>query len=230
MPNSLSDMEPIELPNLNAVVYDKLRQAILRHEFHPGQRLDLPELEEQLQVSRTPLKNALTRLEVEGLVQVQPRRGTFVAESNAAKLEEDYKVRSAFELYVALCLYKYLTQDDYDFFAELAIQMDELAEQARRDGWKSVIQDYLKLDYALHERLIICGGPSRMHTLWQQVNVHIQLARLVDWFETSDFEAIHFEHRQILDAIQAGSPERLNATLLNHLESSRLSVLRILDG
>jgi len=76
------DLQPVSLPKLNDVVYELLRERILRYDFAPGQRLDLPELEAMLQISRTPLKNALTRLEVEGLVEVQPRRGTFVAGLN----------------------------------------------------------------------------------------------------------------------------------------------------
>lgn len=230
MSRNTPSLQPAAIPNLNEIVYEALRQAILRYDFSPGQRLDLAELEESLKVSRTPLKNALTRLEVAGLVQVQARRGTFITEISVEKLDEDYKIRSAFELYVALCLYKYLTSEDYDFFAEIGIQMDELAALARKDGWQSVIHDYLELDRSLHERLVICGGTPHMVTLWQQTNVHIQLARLSERFEPHDFEAIHFEHRQILDAIRDGSPERLNATLLNHLESSRLGVQRILTA
>lgn len=229
MSDNAVELSPVDIPNLNDVVYDTLRKAILRYDFAPGQRLDLSELEARLQVSRTPLKNAMTRLEVEGLVQVQARRGTFVTGISAEKLEEDYKIRSAYELYVALCLYKYLTSKDYDYFSEIGVQMDALASRARSSGWQHVIDDYLELDRALHQHLVVCGGPSRMISLWQQTNVHMQVARLSARIPEHDFEASHFEHRQILDALLAGSPERLNATLLNHLESSRLGILRILS-
>lgn len=229
MPQNSSHLHPVDVPNLNEAVYNMLRQAILRYEFVPGQRLDLCELETQLQVSRTPLKNALTRLEVAGLIEVHARRGTFVTKISADNLDENYKIRSAFELYVALCLYKYLTPDDYDFFAAIALGMDELAAQAKQDGWQHVIHDYLELDRSLHERLVVRGGTSNIVTLWQQTNIHVQIARLSEHFGPHDFEITHFEHHQILDALLDGSPERLNATLLNHLESSRLTVSRILN-
>lgn len=229
MPNDPIQLNPFDIPNLNDVVYNTLRKAILQYDFAPGQRLDLSDLEHHLQVSRTPLKHAMTRLEVEGLVQVQARRGTFVTQISAAKLEEDYKIRSAFELYVALCLFKYLTPADYDFFAEISVQMDHLALQARKSGWQDVIHDYLDLDRDLHQKMIACGGPHRMLPLWQQTNVHMQVGRLATRIAESDFDGAHFEHRQILDAIAAHAPERLNAALLNHLESSRLSLLRILS-
>lgn len=217
------DLQPVSLPNLNDVVYDLLRERILRYDFAPGQRLDLTELEASLQISRTPLKNALTRLGAEGLVEIQPRRGTFVAPLNAAKLDEAYKIRSAFELYVALCLFKYLTPEDFAFFDEARGALRELAEA--RD-WPSVIYDYLELDHQLHERFVARGGTPRMLQLFQQMNVHKQVARIVYCYSVRDFEAMHFEHEQIFSALEDRSQERLSATLLNHLEASRFRALK----
>ncbi len=215
-------MERIIAPNISDMVYDRLRERILRYEFAPGHRLDLPELEQLLGVSRTPLKDALTRLETEGLVDILPRRGTYVATIDARGLDEAYKVRSAFELYVALCLFKYLTPADYAFFDELREDMERLACDAR--GWQTVIHDYLELDRQLHERFVERGGPRRMLALYQQVNVHMQVGRMVHHYRERDFDAVHFEHEQIFEALASQSPDRLHAALLNHLESSRMRV------
>jgi len=217
------DLQPVSLPKLNDVVYELLRERILRYDFAPGQRLDLPELEAMLQVSRTPLKNALTRLEVEGLVEVQPRRGTFVAGLNTEKLDEAYKIRSAFELYVALCLFKYLSVEDFAFFDEIRVALDRLAGTG---DWPLVIYDYLQHDRQLHERFVARGGTPRMLQLFQQMNVHMQVARIVHSYQTRDFEAMHFEHEQIFAALDARSQERLSAALLNHLEASRFRALK----
>ena len=207
---------------MNNAVYDVLRERILQHQFTPGQRLNLNHLEDLLQVSRTPLKNALTRLEVEGLVEIQPRRGTYVTTISAARLDEAYKIRSAFELYVAMCLFKYLQTEDKDFFADIRAAMDDLA---RAGDWTDVIQEYLQLDLQLHERLVISGGTPRMLELFRQTNTHMQVARIIPHFQTRDFDMIHFEHERIFAALTAGSPELLSAALLNHLEASRLRAL-----
>lgn len=221
------DLERINAPNISDIVYDRLRERILHYEFAPGQRLDLPELEQLLGVSRTPLKDALTRLETEGLVEIHARRGTYVSAIDARSLDEAYKIRSAFELYVALCLFKYLTPEDMNFFQELRGEMDRLACDAR--GWQAVIHEYLELDRQFHERFVERGGPQRMLTLFQQVNVHMQVGRMVQHYRDRDFEAIHFEHEQIFDALESQSPDRLHAALLNHLESSRMRVLKTLS-
>lgn len=216
-------LSPVFLPNLNDVVYGLLRERILHYDFVPGQRLDLTELETSLEVSRTPLKNALTRLEAEGLVEIHPRRGTFVAPLNAEKLDEAYKIRSAFELYVALCLFKYLTPEDFVFINEVQARMNEMAEC---DDWPSVIFDYLQLDQKLHERFVVRGGTARMVQLFQQMNVHMQVARLASRFTSRDFDAMNFEHEQIFAALELRSQERLSAALLNHLEASRMRALK----
>lgn len=217
------ELHPVSLPNLEDVVYQLLRERILRYDFAPGERLDLAEMESSLAISRTPLKNALTKLEAEGLVDIQARRGTFVMPVNAEKLDEAYKIRSAFELYVALCLFKYLTPDDYAFFGDLRRAMDDLAQA---DDWQSVIHDYLQLDRQFHERLVERGGTPRMLQMFQQMNVHMQVARIVRHFHPRDFDAIHFEHEQIFEALEDPSSQRLSAALLNHLEASRMRALK----
>lgn len=217
------DLHPVSHPNLDDVVYQLLRERILRYDFAPGERLDLSELESSLAISRTPLKNALTKLEAEGLVDIQARRGTFVMPVNGEKLDEAYKIRSAFELYVALCLFKYLTPDDNAFFQDIRQKMNDLAEA---HDWQPIIYDYLQLDQQFHERLVERGGPHRMLQMFQQMNVHMQVARIVHSFQPRDFEAMHFEHEQIFEALEDPTSQRLNAALLNHLEASRMRALK----
>ena len=186
--------------------------------------LDLTELEDSLQVSRTPLKTALKRLEIEGLVDIQARRGTFIAQIDADKLEENYKIRSSFELYVALCLFKYLKDEHYETIHNIREQMNHLVDTCA-GNWQDIITEYLQLDQQFHELLVTVGGPQRMLDIFQQLGVHPQLHHIVPHYSEREFQAMHFEHEQIFASIVDYSPERLNASLLNHLESARHRVL-----
>jgi DNA-binding GntR family transcriptional regulator len=224
--NKDNGLPPISMPSLNGIVYDLLRERILSQRFVPGQRLDMVELEQQLQVSRTPLKEALSRLELEGLVEIHPRRGTFVTALDPQKSDEAYKIRSAFELYVALCLFKYLTDDDQCFIREVQEQMNTLAEVG---DWQAVAGQYVQLDQGLHKRFILRGGPPRMAQLYEQTHVYRYLRLALPYFSDRDFEATHFEHGQVLEALVSQSPDRLSAALLNHLESERMRVARALS-
>ncbi|MDQ7026863.1 MAG: GntR family transcriptional regulator [Anaerolineae bacterium] len=219
------NLTPIKTVNLNDAVYAILRQHILNYNFEPGQRLDLETLENELQVSRTPLKHALTRLSVEGLVEIQPRRGTFVAPLDADRLDEAYKIRTSFELYVALCIFKYLQASDYAFFDDLEAQMDALVAD-ENSNWQQILPHYIQVDTQLHERLIDCGGPARMLALFQQMNVHTHVQRIVQHYSETECRAMHFEHRQIFVALRNQSPEQLSAALLHHLEASRFRAVK----
>jgi GntR family transcriptional regulator, rspAB operon transcriptional repressor len=225
--DKLAELKPVVVHTLNDAVYEALRNHILDQRFEPGERLNLPALETQLQVSRTPLQSALTRLQNEGLVEILPRRGTFIAKIDVERIEENFKIRSAFELYVSLCLFKYLEPEDMLQIREIHAEMCELHSMAD-PTWSNVAEDYLKLDYQLHELLVTRGGPPVMVKLFQQTLVHSQLTRLIPKFAPKHFLATHAEHERIFDAIEAYSPDQLHASLLDHLEASRGRVMRVL--
>lgn len=206
-----------------------LKQWIVNRELKQGERLNLSEIETRLNVSRTPIKIALKRLELEGLIEIFPRSGTYISRMDVHQLEANYKIRSSYELYVALCLFKYLTADDYVFFKEVQQKMNQLVEQSN-GNWQPIIGDYLDLDRQFHEKLVERGGPARMLDLFKQLDIHKQMQDIIINYQSNDLTAMHFEHQQILSSILDQSPERLNATLLNHLESARFRAIRYFDS
>ena len=98
-------------------VYDLLRERILSLRYPPNFRFDLSALEEQLGISRTPLKEAMQRLEAEGLVDIRPRRGTFVTGFDPQDIAESYDVRRVIECAAAETLAAYVTDADIKHFA-----------------------------------------------------------------------------------------------------------------
>ncbi len=228
MLNKANRLQPIETPNLNDAVYRVLRDWICTANLAPGQRINLTELEEQLQVSRTPIKMALKQLELEGFVKIEARRGTFVAPIDADVLEGNFKIRSAFELYVALCLFKYLDDDDYMFLDDIQSEMEELIADSDIDERLKVVK-YLELDRKFHEYLVQCGGPDRMMQLYQQNDTHSYVLRMSKDYTFNDLQASHREHLKIFAAIMEQSPESLSMYLLDHLESERHWALGLLE-
>ena len=76
--------------NINDEVYEILKDKIAERLFLPGQRLDLGKIESQMGISRTPLKDALNRLAAEGMVEIRPRKGTFVSNPSTVKISETF--------------------------------------------------------------------------------------------------------------------------------------------
>lgn len=213
-------LQPISTTSLNNSVYKMLRKWILDQKLSPGQRLNLNDLEDQLRVSRTPIKMALKQLELEGLVEILPRRGTFIASIDMQTLDENYKICSSFELYVALCLQKYLDAEDYKFFETLEREMTEVAESSESD-FQTMVLDYLDLDRKLHEHLVLRGGPPRMLDIYRQMNVHTLIAHIIPKYTVNSFMAMHQEHLRIFEALFEKNPERLSVALYDHLEAER---------
>ena len=89
-------LPPINSPKISEVIYDILREKIVSHEIPQGERLDLYEIEKRLGVSRTPLKEALNRLEMEGLIQIFPRSGTYVTNANVEYIVKSFDFKANF--------------------------------------------------------------------------------------------------------------------------------------
>ena len=81
--------------------YKILKAKILSEQLTPGERLDLSAIEKQMGISRTPLKEALNRLAVDGLVEIRPRSGTYVTVHSLEKIEDVFDARQLLEVYAA---------------------------------------------------------------------------------------------------------------------------------
>src|SRR3954454_10967227 len=101
MATALADLDTLPTQRLTDAVYALLRERILRGAHRPGERLHVDRLAQALGVSQTPLKAALAALAVEGLIQVQPRRGTFVAPLSERDISESLSIRRALEILAA---------------------------------------------------------------------------------------------------------------------------------
>lgn len=221
-------LEPLEHNNMSESVYEILRKSIISQELKSGERINLTNLEERLKVSRTPMRVALKRLELEGLVYILPHRGTFVTECNVERVDENFIIRTAYELVVALQLFDYLKPEDRAYFSQLHDNMLRLVNDSAGD-WQGILNDYLKLNQNFHTRLVEIAGPPRMRDLYQQTNVHLSLNYIVPYYQTEDLDAMHAEHEKIFAALLGDSTEQLHTSIYSHLKSARTRIRRYTD-
>jgi len=131
--------------SISEAVTDTLRSAVLNGQLKPGQKLPQAEIAEQLGVSRIPLRDALRRLEVEGLVLMDDRRGARVAEVSMEELDEIFQMRILLEPTCAEAAVGKLTDEEADRLIKLLVAMDEPdtaeplhAMSARRDFYQEL--------------------------------------------------------------------------------------------
>ncbi|TQM37920.1 GntR family transcriptional regulator [Pseudonocardia cypriaca] len=199
-----------------------LRELILHGQFAAGARLGEVELAERLGVSRTPVREALTRLAAEGLVELVPNRGARVASWSVAELEGVFDLRSALEPRLTGLAVPRAAPDD------VAV-LDELAERMLAVGLPGAHQDLdalVPLNRQFHGRLVVIADqPALATALAGAIHAPIQLRNFHAYDEASLRRSLA-HHVEIVAAIRAGDPAWAQAVMTAHIHNARAVMLR----
>jgi DNA-binding GntR family transcriptional regulator len=206
-------------PSLAASVYLGLKQEIFDFRLLPGDRFTESEIAERLHVSRTPVREALYRLEREGYLQVQFRSGWSVRELDFRQFDELYDLRIALE---SACVRILCDRDERPDLEELKSVWLVTPKRRLRDG-----ERVCALDEAFHGTLVAATGNREIMRCHQEVTERIRLLRRLDFTEPSRIIATYEEHAQVLRAVLRGSADRAVALLRRHIETSKAEVRKI---
>jgi GntR family transcriptional regulator, rspAB operon transcriptional repressor len=202
-------------------VYEAMRQSILTHLFAPGQRLQVDEIAAKLGVSLTPVRHAIQQLATEGLIEIRPRSGTFVAQLTKRDVEETFDLRCALECLAAESAVKRISSHELAEFQELIGRLNRPVASER--DRKRHEQDNTRF----HRLLIECSGNRRLAEMYESLNAHLQIVRVhsrdADWAERLSVE--HAEHVEIVTALEARDLQRLQGALRNHIMRARQSLI-----
>ena len=192
----------------------RLRERIFSGELAPGSFLDEPALAEQLQISRTPLREALKVLTAEGLVRHEPRRGCFVAEVTAQDLDEIFPIIALLEGRCAREAAGNATD------AELAA-LESLHERLARQARAGRIQDYFKTNYQIHETIIELAGNRWLAQVIGDLRKIVKLARLQQLHAPGRLDRSLSEHLAVFAALKARDADGAEAAMRTHLTRQR---------
>jgi len=196
-------------------VTDALRTAIRQGVLAPGQRLAQAELANQLGVSRIPLRDALRRLEMEGVVRIDGRRGAWVTRLGPDDISEIYEMRLILETRCIQYAVDHLTAGDVERIVELSEGMDR-HDMSLLDGYIARRSFYAQL----YER---ARRPRMRRTI-------LQLRDNVDRYHIlSDREHSREAHEELRDRISARDGAGAAAIMRAHLEESRDDLLSSMD-
>ena len=188
--------------------YVELRDQIVTLAVPPGAPINEELLGRELQLGRTPLREAIKRLALENLISVYPRRGTFVTEINITDLADITDVRVQLEGHAAFRAAQRLTAEQRD-------ELDDLLEAVSRPVGRGNV--LMGLDAEVHRFVYRCAGnPYLRETLERYLNLSLRiwymvLARLPHLFERV------LEHRDLLLAIRDGEAERARGIAADHV-------------
>ena len=200
--------------SLHAEVAHSLRQRIFDGELLPGSFLDEVALAEAMQISRTPLREALKVLTAEGLVRHEPRRGCFVNEVTEQDLEEIFPVIALLE---GRCAFE-AAQHASD--ADLAA-LEDLHQKLQRHAKARRINEYYATNFAIHEAIIALAGNRWLAGVIGDLRKIVKLARLQQLHAPGRLEQSLSEHLAVFAALKARDAEGADAAMRTHLTRQR---------
>jgi DNA-binding GntR family transcriptional regulator len=199
-----------------------LRDMIMGGDLRPGARLGEVELADRLGVSRTPVREALTRLAAEGLVEIAPNRGARVATWTVAELEGVFDLRSSLEPQLTAYAVPRATPDDIEELDALATGMHEVGSPGPHQDLEALVP----LNRAFHDRLVVLAGhPTLAAALSAAIHPPIVRRNFLTYDEASLGRSLA-HHSEIVAAMRAGDPEWARAVMTSHIANARAVMVR----
>ena len=211
--------EPAPTVSLASGAYERVREAIVRGELRPNQRLVEAELAEWLQVSRTPLREALARLAGEGLILSQ-RRGWVVREHTANEISEIHEVRAALEGMAAYLAAKRATDEQIQHLIALHAHATENPSLAQEPGLYLV-----EYNDAFHEAVVSCAENERLRHFIRLNREFFFTYRLARMYSFEEARASIAGHDEVVEALKARDADGAEAAMREHILQARDVIL-----
>ena len=203
------------------VAYEELRRGILSGQFPPAAPLSEYQLASQLKLSRTPVREALARLEHERLVRTVGTRGCFVAELTPNDIIEIYQIREPLESSAARVAAERMT-------AEALAELESIVEQMRESARAGYAQETLTTDVDLHRAVVRATQNGRMISILGTLDDQMHRIRSM-WPRTPRWlDGAVDEHADIVRSIAARDPDAAERAMRKHLRSSCDHAIRFL--
>jgi DNA-binding GntR family transcriptional regulator len=201
--------------------YEELRDRIVTLQIPPGAPIDELTLGEELEMGRTPVREAIKRLALENLVTVFPRRGTFASDINITDLAHVADVRSQLEAHAAYRAAQRITDAQRE-------ELDELLDELRHSRGTDDVEQLMALDARVHRFIYRCtGNPFLEQTLDRYFNLSLRIWHLVLDRLPHLFARVH-EHDELLRAIDAGDAKRARRIVSEHITTFEREIRGVL--
>lgn len=204
---------------LRDVVFNTLRQAILTGELKPGERLMEIHLANKLGVSRTPIREAIRKLELEGLVTMIPRKGAEVAQITEKSMSDVLEVRRAMD---ALCTELACSRISQEEVTVLGAACDNFAAAAKTKDIRKCAQ----ADVEFHDIIVRATGNMRLVQLINNLSEQMYRYRFEYLKDVSRYTNLIEEHRVIYESVKSRDQEAARAAAELHIDNQARAIIR----
>ena len=209
--------------NLHEATFQTLKSLLVEGKISPGSKLNERELAERLNVSRTPIREAIRRLAADGLVELIANRGAIAVQLSIDDVIHTFDVIAELEGYSGELAAKNISDST---LSELeALQYEMMASYARRD-----LSSYYKLNLRIHRLINQAANNPVLATLFSQVNSRIEALRFRSNQDGVKWEKAVEEHQEMLDALKARDSARMRKIMIQHVKNKRDVVAQLLKS
>ena len=213
-------MAKIKKEVLSNKVYGVLKEMIANHRFQPGTRLNVERLTTELKVSRTPIWEAVRRLEQEGLLKSIPNRGVFMVEMTLPMALELYQVRGVLD---GLAGRLAANQIDQRILDKMTICLDEQVKVMEEGD----LVGYSKLDFEFHAMIYKTSRNAFLQEMLESIKMRMQPLHLQI---RSILPRLYEDHQDILDALGSKDPERTEKALVRHNRKVEIQIKKEIEA
>jgi DNA-binding GntR family transcriptional regulator len=219
MPGKLSKVNLNDYKPLREVIFNTLREAIIVGELKPGERLMEVQLADKMGVSRTPVREAIRKLELEGLVEMLPRKGAHVADLSVKDIMDVLEVRSTLDGLASSLSAERITDDE---IKELKHVLSQFTNYVEKDN----IQGLIKKDVEFHDIIYHSSRNDKLIQISNNLREQVQRFRVIYIKDYSSSRELIREHNEICDAITRRDSAVAMQTAQKHIKNQEETIIR----
>jgi DNA-binding GntR family transcriptional regulator len=214
----------VDSTNLRDQTYDIIKNMIILREIEPGKKINEEHIAKEIQVSRTPIREALCRLENEGIVKIIPRRGAFVSDLTETNVREILLIREVLEGLVVRLAVENMDEKTLEKLRKALEKVSTLPEKDRD------LINYTRSEVDFHALLLSASKNQMLKNMMEIVNAHLQIIRLRTVVIPERAQRTVKEHQQIFKAIETGDATSAEELMRKHVRSVREVALRNIEA
>ncbi len=199
---------------LRDVVFEYLRSAILNGDLKPKERLMEVQLAEQLGVSRTPIREAIRKLELEGLVVMIPRRGAYVGDISVKDILDVLEVREVLEGLAAFLAAERMQEDELESLRQVTKEFWKVFEERNTQGM-------VEKDNEFHDKIFQSTRNAKLIHIAHGLHEQVQRFRIMYFSEYNTSKTLAAEHQAILEAIAKRDGQKARELAQYHVRMLR---------
>lgn len=214
-------LKPIQLDSykpLRELVCENIRQAIIDGTFSPGERLMEIQLADEMGVSRTPVREAIRKLELEGFVVMIPRRGTYVADISIKDITEIYEIRTCLDVLAAGLAAERITSEELETLNGYLI---DIGQHVANNDMNKIVE----ADTAFHDVLYTASRNERLRSIINNLREQMTGIRGRSMSYPGRLVETMDEHRNLVDSIASRDVERAQHAARIHIENAEHTLM-----